>query len=174
MKARVRAAISVGILVLGAMGYLTWAVSRSEQVVRVGQPAPDITLPSADGRTYSLNTHLGRPIILDFFTTWCGPCQTEAPVLQEVAKQWQGKVQFVLIDRGESPYMVNQFIKQYGLRTPTVLIDKNDNWAARMGVTGQPETFLISGNGVVEAHVSYEMTLSQLQAMALSAVQTAD
>lgn len=172
MKTRIRAAIAISVGILVVMGYLTWAVSKSEKVVNVGQLVPNISLPSVNGQTVSLNALRGKPVILDFFTTWCGPCQTEAPLLEQVAKQWQGKVQVVLIDRGESPYMVNEFISRYQLSTPVVLLDKNDRWAGHLGVTGQPETFLIGSSGVIEAHINYEMSLSQLQAMAYSAVQT--
>ncbi|MCF8563403.1 redoxin domain-containing protein [Alicyclobacillus tolerans] len=178
MNRRVKMAVLAAGLLVAVMGYLTWAVFQSEAVPKVGQAVPNLSLPEVTaagslGQTVSLSELKGKPVLLNFFTTWCAPCQTEAADIAAVGRQWHNKVQIVLVDRGESAYLVHQFVTRYDLTKAVVLLDQNDNWASRLGVTGQPETFWIDANGVIQKHIPSEMGYSQWQALAKQAASAA-
>jgi cytochrome c biogenesis protein CcmG, thiol:disulfide interchange protein DsbE len=148
-----------------AMGLMWWGLSSHAQTVQVGDKLPPIQLTALSGESVDLASLAGKPMLVDFFTTWCGPCQEEAPLLQRVALEEAGKVQVVLIDRGETRTQVDHFASQYGLNKPLILLDTNDKWASRLLVTGQPETFYVDASGIIQSHVNHELTWQGLESL---------
>lgn len=129
---------------------------RQDQVprpVQVGQRAPIFRLPTTDGTTYALPNHPKKVIIINFFTTWCPPCQAEAPDFSRFINQFHDQVQLVMIDRREGKGIVSSFIRQYHLQRAVVVLDAADSMAAPYGVTGQPETFGLDRQGIVKFHL---------------------
>lgn len=156
--------VTLFVLAVGTVAILRGGAGA--RPVAVGQKAPVFTLPGLSGRPFTLSAPLREPVILDFFTTWCPPCQSEAPTLARFAAQFRGRVRLVMVDRREGPQLVANFARQYGLSTATILLDRNDRLAAPFGVTGQPETFGIDRLGVVRFHILGPMTAAQLDAQA--------
>lgn len=167
-----RVALGTGLVVVAVMGLATWTVRAHRQLVHVGDLLPAMNLSEVSGKQVNIANLRGKPVIINFFTTWCGPCQQEAPMLQRAAQQWAGKIQFVMIDRGESQHPVEGFISQYHITDPLVLLDSNDTWAPRLLVTGQPETFYVNAQGVVIDHVNHELTEAELQDLIHQALRT--
>src|SRR3954447_23590812 len=81
----------------------------------VGRAAPDFTLKTADGQSVQLSTLRGRPVVINFWATWCGPCQREMPALQTASQQFGDQVTFVGVDQGETPQVVSDYIKKLGV-----------------------------------------------------------
>jgi len=119
---------------------------------QVGDLAPDFQLQDLDGQTISLSDLRGKPVLLNFWATWCGPCVHEMPFIQEIYELWTGKspsVMVLTVNVKESSSRVKEFMKSYGLSFP-VLLDTKGSVAAKYNIRGIPTTFLIDKDGIVQ------------------------
>lgn len=114
----------------------------------VNHPAPDFTLTTLDGEQFTLSAQQGTPIVLNFWATWCGPCQNEMPALQLAAERYQGRVQIVGVDQGESAADVQRFVEQMGV-TFTIPMDREFVAGELYNVRGMPTTYFIDRTGVI-------------------------
>lgn len=134
-----------------AMGLLLPSCSGSAPAPSVGKPAPDFQLPSLGGQIVTLSDFRGRPVLINFWASWCGPCRYEMPFLQRLHedKAWADKGLVILaIDIGEAPETVREFVANYRLSF-TVLLDTKQEVALAYNVRGIPTTFLIDKGGVI-------------------------
>ncbi|MFN8465983.1 MAG: TlpA disulfide reductase family protein [Caldilineaceae bacterium] len=116
----------------------------------VGRVAPDFTLQALDGTTFRLSEQRGKPVVLNFWATWCGPCQNELPAIQKAAEHFGDDVVFVGVDQGEKSEVVQSFADKLGL-TFTIPMDTDGTIGYNYGVQGLPTTFFIDRNGVVQS-----------------------
>jgi thiol-disulfide isomerase/thioredoxin len=114
----------------------------------VNFPAPEFTLQTLDGQSISLGELRGTPVVLNFWATWCTPCQREMPSLQKSAERYAGAVHILAIDQMEPAEVVQRYMKQRGL-TLTVLLDDKGEIGNRYNVKGLPTTYFIDAEGVV-------------------------
>ncbi len=125
----------------------------SAQGVEVGNLAPDFQLQNFDGQTVSLGNLQGKPVLINFWATWCPPCRDEMPYIQEIYEEWSDKELVVLaINLGESSAKVEEFIQSYNLSF-TVLLDTKQDVAQRYNITGIPTTFFIDKAGIIQDKV---------------------
>jgi len=84
----IRTVILVAVLMVGVSfaGCSSDSSSDSEGAPAPGKPAPDFQLKSLDGQTISLSELRGRPVLINFWATWCGPCRMEMPFLQALSE----------------------------------------------------------------------------------------
>ncbi len=116
--------------------------------VTPGQPAPAFTLQTPDGQTLKLSDLKGKPVLLNFWATWCAPCLIEMPALEQTYRKYKDQGLVVLgVNQAESPERVAQYMKTWGLSFPTVL-DPDTAVAQQYRVTGYPTTWLIDRDGV--------------------------
>jgi len=122
----------------------------SAQGVEVGNVAPDFQLQSLDGQTVSLGDLRGEPVLINFWATWCPPCRSEMPYIQEVYEEWVNRGLVVLaINIGESSSKVEEFRQSHGLSF-AVLLDTKQDVAQRYNITGIPTTFFIDKDGIIQ------------------------
>jgi len=115
----------------------------------LGEPAPDFALETPDGDKLALADFAGKPVILNFWATWCRPCQIEMPYLQTAHNLHAEKGLVVLgVDVGERSDVVKPFLEQLGLTFPVVL-DQNSRVADQYRVYSYPTTYLIDRDGRV-------------------------
>jgi len=140
------------ILVLGLL--MMGCSSRSEpEVAQVGGIAPDFKLQGSDGQSVSLSDFEGRPVLINFWATWCGPCAYEMPYLQEVHDGWSDKeVVLLIINIGESSSTVEKFMQEHNLSFP-VLLDTKKIVAQKYNISAIPTTFFISKDGTVQEKI---------------------
>jgi cytochrome c biogenesis protein CcmG/thiol:disulfide interchange protein DsbE len=116
----------------------------------LGKPAPDFQFGGPDEQPVSLSDLQGRPVLLNFWATWCGPCRGEMPYLQQVWDEWQTRGLVLLaINIMESSSEVQSFMQSQGLSLP-VLLDSDGAIAAKYGIQAIPTTFFIDSSGVVQ------------------------
>lgn len=118
---------------------------------QVGKLAPDFQLPSLDGQVVALSNLRGKPVLINFWATWCGPCREEMPYLQQIYDGWsdQGLV-LLTIDIQESPATIREFMQNHNLTLP-VLLDSRGSVTQRYNIIGIPTTFLIDKEGIIQA-----------------------
>jgi peroxiredoxin len=92
-------------------------------LTEVGQMAPDFTVQTLDGGTFSLSANRGKVVLVNWFATWCGPCKEEMPHLQkEVWEQFKGQdFAMVSIAREETLQVVQPFVAKYKVTWPFAL-----------------------------------------------------
>ena len=131
-----------------------------------GKPAPDFTLAAlsthAEPPIHLANLR-GKPVVINFWASWCSPCADEAPLLQAAWQHAGTKgVIFIGIDYQDTLSDGLSFLQKQGITYPSA-IDANGATAINYGVTGTPETFFIDRRGVVIATVRSQITAQQLQ-----------
>lgn len=117
-----------------------------------GAPAPGFTLDSlSDGRVVSLSDFRGKPVVLNFWATWCGPCRQEMPIFESVWKEYKDKdVVFLGIDVQDDDDNARGFLERTGI-TYTNLYDPSGKVSGMYGVAALPATFFIDANGKIKA-----------------------
>jgi cytochrome c biogenesis protein CcmG, thiol:disulfide interchange protein DsbE len=116
---------------------------------QTGAPAPPITLPLLGGGTADLAADRGKVVLVNFWATWCEPCKSEMPALQQLADQLRGQP-FVMysVDLQEDADSINAFQLQLGLNLH-VLLDEDGAVTRTYGVRGLPATFVVDRGGIV-------------------------
>ncbi len=114
----------------------------------VNHPAPDFTLTTLAGDSFTLSQERGTPVVLNFWATWCGPCRREMPALQAATERYQGRVQIIGVDEGEPVADVARFVEEFGLTFP-IPMDQEFAVGEAYAVQGMPTTFFIDRNGII-------------------------
>jgi len=143
--------LKVIVLIVLTLGLLmTGCSSGTNQQPVIGKPAPNFKLQSLDGQSISLSDFRGKPVLINFWATWCGPCRIEMPYLQQIYEEWHGKGMVVLtINIGESSSQIKEFMQSQGLSLP-VLLDKRGSVAQKYNILGIPTTFFLDKDGVIQ------------------------
>lgn len=120
----------------------------------VGRPAPDFTLPTLEGGEFRLSDQRGTPVVLNFWATWCGPCQRELPAIQRAAEHYDGVVVFAAVDQGEQIDRIQRFVEDAGLLDPSYIVwplDGEQLVGERYQVRGLPTTYFIDESGIIRS-----------------------
>ena len=113
-----------------------------------GYPAPDFTLSTLDGAEISLSDLEGKPVLLNFWATWCPPCRAEMPDLQDFHATYGDQVTLLGVNWAEKPEEVRAFLGRYGITYPNVL-DRRGRVFVQYRLTGLPTTLFIDEAGLV-------------------------
>lgn len=127
-----------------------------------GRAAPDFLLETPEGGQLRLSDLRGRPLLVNFWASWCTPCREEMPeIVRAYAAHEAGGLQIVAVDLQENPDQVRNFAAEFGMTFP-IVIDRTGSVAAawRIGgpVKGIPSSYFIDGEGVVRARVFGPLT----------------
>ncbi|WP_084423475.1 TlpA family protein disulfide reductase [Cohnella thermotolerans] len=169
------AAILSGIVLYGAAAGPA-AASRQEasaangkiqEAPRIGSPAPSFTLKGMDGDSYSLRQFRGKPVVLNFWASWCDPCKEEAPSFAKLRQAFGSDLEVVAVNLTavDSEKSARAFASSYGFDFP-VLMDRDGSVADRYRIRPIPSTFFIDKNGVIADGAVGSMTWENLKAKA--------
>lgn len=115
----------------------------------IGRPAPAFSLTTLSGQTFDLGSLRGRPVVLNFWASWCLPCRDEAPLLTAAAADHQAEgLQVLGVVYEDSAENARAFMARYGQTYPG-LLDPDGRTALDYGVFGIPETFFIGRGGLI-------------------------
>lgn len=152
-------------VVAGAAGAaLTFTGGGTTQEER-GRPAPGFDLPGlreGEGRV-RLADFRGRPVVLNFFASWCTPCKRELPAFARLARELGGRVAFVGIDHQDSRRLARQLLEETGVGYPAGY-DPDGRTAVDYRIIGMPTTVFISPDGRILASHAGEISAEDLRA----------
>lgn len=142
-----RRALGAALLVATAVGWGGgWALQRT------AAPPPSaltgLALSTLGAQPQPLSDFAGRPLVLNLWATWCGPCQREMPTLQRAQQRHPG-VQFVFANQGESAQQVQRYLALKGLALDNVLLDPQGQLARHFQQRALPTTFFFDADGTL-------------------------
>ncbi|MDX2140104.1 MAG: TlpA disulfide reductase family protein [Chloroflexota bacterium] len=153
-------ALAVAILVSAGLperaDYTGFLLSDGTRVApEIGAFAPPFTAVLLTGEPITLSEQRGRLVILNFWATWCVPCEVEMPELQRL-QQARPDVRIFAVNTGESPSIVAAWVMRLQL-TLDIVLDSDLRIAQAYQVRGQPVTYIIAPDGVIQ-HILYGAT----------------
>ena len=134
----------------------TQSTNSSEESVPQLQQVPDFTVYDLEGNEVKLSDYFGKPIVLNFWASWCGPCKSEMPHFEEKYLELKENITFLMVNMTdntrETVEIASGFVADSGYTFP-VFYDTASNAAITYGVTSLPTTYFIdaAGNGVAQA-----------------------
>jgi cytochrome c biogenesis protein CcmG, thiol:disulfide interchange protein DsbE len=138
---------------LAFVGLLAVATLGASGAPGPGDPAPAFEASLLDGPgTLSLEDLKGKPAVLNFWASWCKPCEDEAPALKRAHEEYGDRVSIVGIGIRDARSDAQEFIARHGLDYAQVR-DEDLRVYRDFGLTGQPETFFLDAEGVVVEHI---------------------
>jgi cytochrome c biogenesis protein CcmG, thiol:disulfide interchange protein DsbE len=141
--------------VAGLLGLLIWRLTHQTKPPKIGRPAPAFSLKRVDtSGTLDLASLRGKPVVLNFWASWCVPCKGEAKMLEEASREYRSQgVVFLGVDFHDVTGDARKFLEHHGVTYPTVQ-DGSGSVADRYGVSAVPETYFIDRKGrLVGEHI---------------------
>lgn len=145
----------IGLAIFLAVFGVVWLQSAKYEPLTVGKAAPNFSLPDLSDKSVQLTDYLGKVVFLNFWATWCKPCQEEMPSMEQLYRAY-GKDGLVIlavsIDRVTTKKDIPPFVKSMDLTFP-VLVDSWGQTDKRYKLMGVPETYIIGRDGVLREKV---------------------
>ncbi|MGO9109406.1 MAG: TlpA family protein disulfide reductase [Thermoguttaceae bacterium] len=170
----------IGLLLFGmglvppSLGVLVWYAAKPDYVnhpgtlTQLGKPAPEFTISDTDGTPFRSSDCRGKVVLLNFFATWCGPCQMELPHLQAIWKEFEDDSEFrmLVIGREESDETIKAFKTERSFTFP-MASDPRGLIFGEFASQYIPRTYLISRDGTIVFQTTgfYEEEIAKLKAL---------
>jgi len=145
-----RSLLTLGIAVALACGAGGEGAAPAGEEAAAANPAPDFSLTDLDGNTVELSALRGQVVVIDFWATWCPPCEFQIPILNEVyeAERAAGvEILGVSVDT-EGPEVVRAYVEKHGASYPILL--GSEKLARQFGAPGFPALILVGPDGGIE------------------------
>lgn len=125
--------------------------------------APDMSLSTLDGERVRLSDLRGKPVLINFWASWCGPCRAEMPHFQAVFEAHADDELVVLaVNQMEAPGTAADFVKEFGLTFP-VLLDSQGDASEDYRVRGLPTSFFVDSEGIIRDFFMGPMTTGLIE-----------
>lgn len=150
----------LSMLVLVTMFVLYAEIFQKNEVeaAKVGRVSPEFTLKDGDGVKHSLSDYRGKGVIINFWATYCPPCEKEMPYLERAYKQYKHQgIEILAINVGEPTVVVKQFASAKNLSFP-MLLDRDGVVVEKYQVQNLPITFVVDDNGEIVKIVYGELS----------------
>jgi len=141
------ALVMVAVLALLAVGLLTQ--TDDAKSVLEGRPAPALSGVTLEGKNFDAALLKGKPMVINFWASWCDPCREEAPLFKELVQKYGSQVNVVGVLHTETSYVrARAFAQEFGYTFPSIQNDDR-KLSFDFGVTAPPETFFVDASGMV-------------------------
>jgi len=134
---------------------------------QLGYLAPDFELPvlavqrASEGRTLRLSDFYGKPVLLNFWASWCPPCRKEMPDLQRFYERYGDRIVLLGVDWNDEPETARRFLQRFGITYPNV-IDRDGEVFVAYRLTAVPTSFWIDRFGVIRGLWQGAMSLETM------------
>ncbi len=146
------------VLVTMFVFYAEFFREKEVDAAKVGRVSPGFTLKDGNGVEHSLSDYRGKGVIINFWATYCPPCEEEMPYLERAYKQYKNQgIEILGINADEPTRLVNQFASAKNLSFP-ILLDRNGVVVEKYQVQNLPITFVVDGNGEIVKIVYGELS----------------
>lgn len=165
-------AVVVGVLWIGSAALRQPALPAFEAT---GEPAPlpvEGSFPSVSRPQFEqiLVGQRGRPVVVNIWASWCAPCRTEMPLLQEAAATYAGRAVILGVASNDDPEAARQFLTDLGLTYPNVF-DVTGEIRVALGLTAYPTTYVFGPDGTLRARVNGGISEQRLAGLIEDALQ---
>ncbi|HFC12053.1 MAG TPA: TlpA family protein disulfide reductase [Anaerolineae bacterium] len=126
--------------------------STAVEAARVGYTAPNFVLTTIKGDEMRLSDLRGKPVILNFWATWCGPCRAEMPAFARLATDLPNDISVIGVNQGESAEIIRDFADELAVTYP-LLVDLDQSVNRQYGVRGLPTTLFIDADGIIRDQI---------------------
>lgn len=147
-----------------AIVYTVYAAATKDKVniVKVGMAAPDFELVDLNGDKHRLKDYAGQGVVLNFWGTWCEPCEREFPAMtRQYESMKHDGVQIIAVNFAQSDFEVSKYVKNMGMTFP-VAIDKTKSVFTAYNIDPLPTSIFINPQGNVDRIVTGEMSEAQI------------
>lgn len=137
------------IVLLAFLGLIGWGLKRSMSgPISIGQKVPEFQMTTFDGQTLRSTDFAGKVIVLNFWASWCKPCEQEARELEEAYQYYKdsGKVVFLGLAYVDTEYKSREYLKKFGITYPNGP-DLRTAVSQMFRIRGVPETYIIDASG---------------------------
>ena len=146
-------ALIVALVLVSLLGLLVWGIGKRAQgttgsVAVATRPAPPITLTLLDGQPFSLAEARGKPVLINFWASWCIPCEEEAVALEQASRVYRDRVAFIGVNVQDTDPLAREFLRKFGV-TYANGRDVSGAIAVEYGMSGVPETYFVDRNGMI-------------------------
>lgn len=141
----------------------------------VGMRAPDFSVPvyGADGSVFTLSEHRGKPVIVNFWATWCTPCCGELPYFDEIYRTYGNDAAVVAIHSDLVTDDVEAYLANYDYQLPFALDETGSVIQSFGGSTMLPQTIVIDANGIIVYNAVGSVTYEALENLLSQAEESA-
>ena len=149
----------------GPGGILGVVLGKPAVGTNVGDVAPNFTLESSSGQKISLSSLRGKPVLINFWASWCGPCKAELPALEKVHQSFGSKAEVLGVNlTGEEvgQKFPSSFVTQEGLTYP-ILLDRTGEVAVLYQISEIPTTYIVNPRGVITQKITHRGDFSTFE-----------
>jgi cytochrome c biogenesis protein CcmG/thiol:disulfide interchange protein DsbE len=144
-------ALVVAVAMLALLTLMIWGIGRQAagsvgQVPVAVRPAPAFSIQLFEGGTFDLTSMRGKPVLVNFWASWCIPCEDEAPTLERVSRAYRDRVAFIGIDVQDTDASAREFVRRFGVSYPNGP-DPSGAISVEYGMSGVPESYFVDREG---------------------------
>ncbi|GIP15181.1 thiol-disulfide oxidoreductase ResA [Paenibacillus montaniterrae] len=162
-RKKVQVVVLLLALLLGGYAIVQSFTSNDSGLVKEGQQVPEFRLANLQGEPVALEDYVGKPVVINFWGTFCEPCIREMPSFERQHEQWKDQgVEILAINLSEDTLTVSNYVKKLGV-TYTILRDVNRKTEKRYGIRSYPTTFFVNRDGTLSSVFVGEMKESQIE-----------
>ncbi len=158
--------IVLAILLVAVIFALVTNLNKDNELYKVGDKAPDFVLPLINDHdkidSVRLSDLEGKGVMLNFWATYCEPCEAEMPFMEKLYPEYKDDIEIVAVSLDTSELVIQQFIKKYDLTFP-IVHDTKSEVMDLYKVGPIPSTFFINPDGQIVDKVAGALTLDKLE-----------